>query len=85
MRLTRGVLTLFNFWVGKDGPKVKDDPVVSNYRRVMNVDRKPSKAIEQAPVGKTRVERWKITGVVALSESNLKVSLLNLNDIFLQI
>lgn len=55
-----------------DGPKVKDDPVVSNYRRVMNVDRKPSKAIEQAPVGKTRVERWKITGVVALSESNLK-------------
>lgn len=55
-----------------DGPKVKDDPVVSNYRRVMNVDRKPSKAIEQAPVGKTRVERWKITRVVALSESNLK-------------
>lgn len=27
----------------------------------------------QIPVDKNRLERWKVTGVVALSESNLKV------------
>lgn len=58
-----------------DGPKLKDAPVLPNYLRIANAasaDQRLSKPIPEVTVDKTREERWKITGVVALSECNLK-------------
>ncbi|GMH12790.1 hypothetical protein Nepgr_014631 [Nepenthes gracilis] len=56
-----------------DGPMLKGAPIVSNYQRIVSADRNPSRFVEQVSVDKSRAERWKITGVVALSECHLKV------------
>ncbi|KAF5446671.1 hypothetical protein F2P56_032280 [Juglans regia] len=53
-----------------DGPILKDARTVP--RRVDNANNKMVNEKLQVPVDKNRLERWKVTGVVALSESNLK-------------
>ncbi|KAL2899316.1 hypothetical protein RDABS01_024398 [Bienertia sinuspersici] len=55
-----------------EGPKLKDAPVVPNHRKVMNADRISSKPIQEIPVEKKRTERWKIMGVIGLSDHHLK-------------
>ncbi|KAL8129876.1 hypothetical protein V2J09_019031 [Rumex salicifolius] len=57
-----------------DGPKLKDAPVRSNYQKVIaNSDLKLNKKpVGEVPVEKGRLNRWKVTGVVALSECHLK-------------
>lgn len=52
-----------------DGPIMKEAPAVSNLRRNPEVNRGKS---EKKDVVKSQLERWKATGVVALSESDLK-------------
>ncbi|KAK6935691.1 Leucine-rich repeat [Dillenia turbinata] len=55
-----------------DGPIVKESPLRMNIRR--EAAAKPSVSEEQTIVfiQKKRVERWKATGIIALSQSNLK-------------
>lgn len=57
-----------------DGPKLKDDKVVSNYMRVKNASEKPIKVVESVAASeiKQRTARWKVTGVIGLSECHLK-------------
>ncbi|GAB2274263.1 hypothetical protein Dimus_009028 [Dionaea muscipula] len=61
-----------------DGPKIKNAPVMSNYQRVttinncMNNRKQPSSSVERVSVDKSRLERWKVTGVIALSQCHLK-------------
>ncbi|KAL9265866.1 Plant intracellular Ras-group-related LRR protein 8-like protein [Drosera capensis] len=64
-----------------DGPKMNNAPVTSNYQRMMKkettVERKnpntrwvePQASLEDK---KSRSQRWKVTGVIALSHSNLQ-------------
>lgn len=55
-----------------DGPINKDAPMPSNLRKTADAN----KAVDSktmTPIGKSRLERWKLTGVVALSECHLKV------------
>lgn len=54
-----------------EGPKLKDAPVVSNYKRIISADPKPTKPVQQLQVVKTRTDRWKVTRVVALSQCHL--------------
>ncbi|KAL2896213.1 hypothetical protein RDABS01_037997 [Bienertia sinuspersici] len=54
-----------------EGPKIKDAPVVSNHRKIMNADR-ISKPTQEVPVEKKRTERWKIMGDIGLSDHHLK-------------
>ncbi|KAL2922299.1 hypothetical protein RDABS01_013790 [Bienertia sinuspersici] len=55
-----------------EGPKIKDAPVVSNHRKIMNADR-ISKPTQEVPVEKKRTGRWKIMGDIGLSDHHLKV------------
>ncbi|XAR60765.1 hypothetical protein NMG60_11034261 [Bertholletia excelsa] len=53
-----------------DGPIRKEVPASSNLRRMANMDR-GKKERRNVTVEKTQFERWKATGVIALSEINL--------------
>ncbi|GAB4824298.1 hypothetical protein Ancab_007184 [Ancistrocladus abbreviatus] len=55
-----------------DDPRLKEAPLLSNYQKIVNTVQKPTRLREQVSVDKTRSERWKITGVIALSECHLK-------------
>lgn len=59
--------------MNQDGPILKQAQSVP--RRVDNANTKLEKP--QVPVDKNRLERWKATGVVALSQCNLKVPIIN--------
>ncbi|KAK2982724.1 hypothetical protein RJ640_025140 [Escallonia rubra] len=56
----------------EDGPIKKEAPRVSNLRR-MAEDRREKKEKPDIAVEKSQLERWKATGVVALSACDLKV------------
>ncbi|KAL9238905.1 hypothetical protein vseg_013273 [Gypsophila vaccaria] len=62
-----------------DGPKLKDAPVLSNYHKIRNADPKSnsgssssSSSSSSTSISQTSTQRWKLTGVVALSHSQLK-------------
>ncbi|KAA8543716.1 hypothetical protein F0562_021538 [Nyssa sinensis] len=55
-----------------DGPIRKEAPAVSNLRRTTIPDRGKKDKLDTS-VEKSQVERWKATGVIALSECDLKV------------
>ncbi|XP_071721842.1 LRR repeats and ubiquitin-like domain-containing protein At2g30105 [Rutidosis leptorrhynchoides] len=52
------------------GPIKKEAPVVSNSKRISESNTKEKKPVT---VVKSQSERWKLTGVIALSNSNIKV------------
>lgn len=54
-----------------DGPIKKEMPAPSNLRRNANANQVKEK--REVTVEKSRTERWKATGVIALSECNLRV------------
>lgn len=54
-----------------DGPIKKETPAAVNSRRVAEANRE-RKGNRNVAVEKSQLERWKTTGVVALSESDLK-------------
>ncbi|CAH9109419.1 unnamed protein product [Cuscuta epithymum] len=54
-----------------DGPIRKETSSVSTVRRQPD-SVKPKRGQPEVPVEKSQVERWKVTGVLALSECNLK-------------
>ncbi|KAL7247254.1 hypothetical protein ACSBR2_002218 [Camellia fascicularis] len=56
-----------------DGPIRKEAPASSNLRRMADANRgKEGKRDDVAAVEKSQFERWKATGVIALSECNLR-------------
>ncbi|THG12953.1 hypothetical protein TEA_014576 [Camellia sinensis var. sinensis] len=56
-----------------DGPIRKEAPASSNLRRMADANRgKEVKRDDIAAVAKRQFERWKATGVIALSECNLR-------------
>ncbi|CAL5386365.1 unnamed protein product [Camellia sinensis] len=56
-----------------DGPLRKEAPASSNLRRMADANRgKEGKRDDVAAVEKSQFERWKATGVIALSECNLR-------------
>uniref|UniRef100_M1BU63 Ubiquitin family protein n=1 Tax=Solanum tuberosum TaxID=4113 RepID=M1BU63_SOLTU len=55
-----------------DGPIRKEASNLPTARRMPEAMR-PKRDVPQVPVVKSQLERWKATGVVALSECNLKV------------
>ncbi|XP_057548889.1 plant intracellular Ras-group-related LRR protein 8 isoform X2 [Amaranthus tricolor] len=56
-----------------EGPKIKNAPVVSNYQKIVEkINKDKVKFGAPVAVNKTRIERWKIIGVIGLSESQLK-------------
>lgn len=55
-----------------DGPIRKEASNLPTVRRMPEAMR-PKRDVPQVPVVKSQLERWKATGVVALSECNLKV------------
>lgn len=52
-----------------DGPILKEAPTRPIARKISHVNQKE---MVEVPVNKSRLERWKVTGVIALSASNLK-------------
>ncbi|KAK3019356.1 hypothetical protein RJ639_003887 [Escallonia herrerae] len=63
-----------------DGPIKKEAPAVSNLRRMAEV-RKEKKEKPDIAVEKSQLERWKATGVVALSACDLKASTCLTDDV----
>ncbi|XP_027334080.1 LRR repeats and ubiquitin-like domain-containing protein At2g30105 isoform X2 [Abrus precatorius] len=61
-----------------DGPVLKNAQVVPRLRKDSHPD--SSNDMKKFPV-KNRLERWKATGVIALSECNLEKLFINANDI----
>ncbi|KAL3530923.1 hypothetical protein ACH5RR_010245 [Cinchona calisaya] len=55
-----------------DGPIKKEHPDAENMRRRRNEILRGSKEKKEVSVEKSQLERWKATGVIALSECNLK-------------
>ncbi|KAK4363712.1 hypothetical protein RND71_018953 [Anisodus tanguticus] len=55
-----------------DGPIRKEASTLPTVRRMPEA-MKPKRDVPQVPVVKSQLERWKATGVVALSECNLKI------------
>ncbi|XP_077216327.1 LRR/ubiquitin-like domain protein [Tasmannia lanceolata] len=55
-----------------DGPITKDVYTPSNLKRPADTNQ-IAHDMSKAPIEKSRVERWRVTGVVALSEFHLKV------------
>ncbi|KAH9601980.1 hypothetical protein KSS87_000353 [Heliosperma pusillum] len=53
-----------------EGPMLNDVRVVPNYRKVIKTTTSTSSI--QVPLCDSRTHRWKVTGVIALSDSNLK-------------
>lgn len=62
----------------QDGPITKNATTSSNLKKTADAN-KAGQNIIVARIEKNRVERWKLTGVVGLSECNLKVLVIWLN------